>query len=327
MKSTAVILAILVLIAPCRGYAARDLVIHFERPDIVEGGGAVVRTLREKAGTIKGLQGKTLDHLDYLEAVNRASISRELLAALGPGSAECRTILENAIPGASGVFREGYNDMMAVLDGAPSPYGQSSQLNVEEAEEFLREAIIQMVEETDTTDFINEWARREFWEKIGVYEKYTVGQIAYLNKIVIPAVAVSLVTDRTRGYYDFWQALNGVGAEVSTTSEGRDVIYGVSRTEDFQFSGAEEVDFQRLMEVYDGSNGSLGLIYHAARELGSSAGYYASTEGPLGDYDEVLNIPASQTEPMSDLKPPEPADPGPLPPDGFNFTIKAKITK
>jgi hypothetical protein len=289
-------LALILLVVPVTVHASGD-VVYFERPGI-EPGGAVVETIAEKAGRVKALAKLTPRDLDRLENANLASASRELLALLGLASsgagAETRGILANALPGASAVFKEGFNDVVSFVTGQTEE--DSSDLDFSGASEFIEDALRTMIS-VDTSYFIDEEVRREFWTKTGIYQKYTNSQIAYINQSVIPVVAAYLVSNNEMGLFTLWQALNGVGAEVSmgTVVGPQQVIMGIVRSEPFYGAG-EQGNWQKIMELFNGSVGALGLLYHASYQHGSGAGEYAGLEGYLANFEVVTVIPLAKGE-------------------------------
>lgn len=321
--------------------AQASSIIYFERPGIAPGG-AMVESIAEKAGKVKALSKLTPKDLDRLEAANLASASKELLSLLGlapsAAGAETRGILASALPGASAVFKEGLNDVVSALTGQTDE--GPSELNIREAEDFIEDALRAMMT-VDTTYFVDEEARRQFWAKMGVYEKYTNAQIEYINKMVIPTVAGYLVSNNEMGLLTLWQALNGLGAEVSsgTAIHPQQTTVHIAPSEAF-FGSGEQGNAKKVMELFNGSLGALGLLYHAARQFGSGAGTYAGLDGYLAGLDFVTNIPLAKSEGRTWVGVPE-YDGGPMLGGGnsngtystgldgsaFEFTISHRITK
>ncbi|HHW17495.1 MAG TPA: hypothetical protein GXX30_01125 [Firmicutes bacterium] len=245
-----------------------------------------------------------------------------------PASNEYRTILEQTIPNMP-FFQSAANYLMAglgCLAGGGLPFvgalmndtarwaaHQMAEVSLERrkwevAAEFVKEQIKSALEDPDTTAMFaaDSAAREEFWKRTGIYNKYSKAEIEYINKIVIPAVAASLVRDDYNGLLQLWQALNGVDAEVtSVVIRTPNTMDTVASRETFNFGSVPFANRDQVMDAFNGSTGALGLLYHAATGMGSGAGAYSTASGPLLDYALVWEIPPKprKDEPEFDFNP------------------------
>jgi len=135
-------------------------------------------------------------------------------------------------------------------------------------------------------------ARRKFWERAGIYKRYNEAEVEYINKIIIPSLAASLVASDYNGLLCLWQALNGVDAIVGSgvLLQQPDVTGDISRQKYFPIT--QDSDRAQVMEAFNGSTLALRLLYQVAgMGLGTGAGDYGFTTGVLLDYTLAAIIP------------------------------------
>lgn len=135
----------------------------------------------------------------------------------------------------------------------------------------------------------NKDARRNFWSHLRVYDRYTESDINYINTEVIPALAMQMVSRNYNSSLTFWQALNGVDAEVAC----------VPGTISQAMQGAEQLLFNESPQLRfyqpNSSVSVLGLLAQASAGLASGTGPYASSSS-LEEYWNVLLIPEARKE-------------------------------
>ncbi len=300
--------------------------LHYVRPDAVERG-VLIEGYAERAGSITLLQNVGRDKLQQIENTVKATATSELFQSFGLTAgaiSQMRSLVANVIPDGR-LYSEGFADAFAAVREVAqrASGGRESSGNNDVMAEFLTEAVKKAISQGDTSYFTEESGRREFWESVGLYEKYSDAQIAYINKVVMPSLAAGLVQQDWNSLFYLWQSLNGVGADVSLL-HGENAGVMNQLTGSVMFGGNEFAVTSEVLEAFNGSTGALGLLYHAAGQYGSGTGSYASTNEALATFGMVWNIPEPEHEPIGGYSEwSQGRKEGPT----VNYTLKIRITK